>query len=98
MSNWFKQGQPEGMAPNYDDLDRMDAEAQGAATRYRLVFPIDVFFVSTGNPEQDQEIIYEEVKNALSRGFSQSSLEGYSDYLNLSDVKTHDQVMKEEGF
>ena len=90
MSNWFKRSQ-------YDEFERDEFEQQAAATRYRLVFPIDVFFISSGDPNKDREIIYQEVKNAIGTGFENTTFEGYSDYLQLSDIKTYDEVMGEIG-
>ncbi len=68
-----------------------------SSQRYRLLFPIDVFYTSSGDPEKDKEDIYQEVKKVLSNGFSQSIFEGYNDYLQLGDIKTYDEVMRENG-
>ena len=97
MGNWFKKSQNINPEDSFEEPE----EPVQQEVRYRVMFPIDIFIASTGNPEQDQEAVYNMVKTMLNEGMQKAQLvpgfEGWTDYLQYSDIKTHDQVMKEEG-
>ena len=99
MANWFKKSQNF----QYETPEEPEAEMQTPQqpVRYRLMFPIDIFFTPTGNEEQDQDGVYNIMRSILDKGAAASNdmpgFSGWTDYLQLSDVKTHNQVMKEEG-
>jgi hypothetical protein len=101
MSNWFKTSQEAMPGEVQPEPVLSGGDNGGDAVRYRLVFPIDILAFTTGNPEQDQETVYNIIRSILDKGQAASKdmpgFEGFSDYLQLSDVKPHGQVTEEDG-
>ncbi len=105
MSNWYKTSQSEipgeGFGEVQPEPDLSGSATGGDSVRYRLMFPIDIHAFATGNPEQDQDMVYNIMRSILDKGLVASKdmpgFDGFSDYLSLGDIKTHGQVMDEEG-
>lgn len=106
MSNWFKESQvplpSQDIGEGKPEPDLSVVTSGGDSVRYRLMFPIDIYAFSTGNPEQDQDAVYNIIRTLLDKGVAAAKdmpgFDGFKDYLQLSDIKTHQNVMKEEGF
>ncbi len=60
--------------------------------RYRVVVPMDIWVDSTGNPQVDQETVYNLVKEILSTGIQLVDIRGFKEFLQLGDVKKYSNI------
>jgi len=96
MSNWFKK------QAQFDDVDSINDTGEQIVepqkpVRYRVMIPVDIWATSTGDQFADQENVYNLLKGILDNGASTVEHQGFNDMLQLNDIKTHADVMKEFG-
>ncbi len=88
----------------FDDYDDKEEEYSPPPQidRYRAIIPIDVWVESTGNPQQDQERVYELLKKMMQEGMGQIQHEegfnGWNELLALSDVEKYNDIIKKDPF
>lgn len=91
MSNWFKK------KSQYTDDDPRFQEQPLKPVRYRVMIPVDIWATPTGDQLQDEESVYNLLKGILNAGSQAVDHQGFDDYLELNDIKTHESVMKDFG-
>jgi len=90
MSNWFRKSQ-------FEDRDiGFDKDSQDPV-RYKVMIPVNIWITPTDDQFLDQENVYNLLKGILNTGSQSVDHQGFSDSLQLNDIQTHGNAMREFG-